>query len=341
MLTRRHIRIKVMQALYGFYQADERDASKSLTQLKSSLDNIYSLYLFELKALTLILRIAEDRIERNRGKNLPTEEDLNPNLKFVENSVLRSLADNKALQKEFELNSINWSEYRDMFAKIFRELAATDEYQQYLLGPRSIKEDKRIVKFIYGTYISGNEDIHAIYEEMNMHWADDLDAAQMMVVKTIKVLMDINGRAISKVNFTAEKAEDVFKSNKLPSDFIIEDQKITMNLFKDKADKLFGPQLFTKTTNKSKEQDDLISEKTKNWEADRIALLDNVLLKMAQTELTEFNEIPIRVTMNEYIELSKMYSTPKSSQFINGVLDQISIDLKAKGQIKKIGRGLM
>ncbi len=341
MLTRRHIRIKVMQALYGFYQADERDAAKSLTHLKSSLDNIYSLYLYELKVLTLILRIAEERIETNRGKNLPSEADLNPNLKFVENSVLRGLADNKALEKEFELNSINWSEYRDMFMKIFRELISTDEYLQYLNVPKSIKEDKRIVKFIYGTFISGNEDIHAIYEEMNMHWADDLDAAQMMVVKTIKVLMDIKGRAISKVNFTPEKAEDVFKSKELPSDFILDEQQITMNLFKDKSDKLFGPQLFTKTTNNSKAQDDLISEKTKNWEADRIALLDNVLLKMAQTELTEFNEIPVRVTMNEYIELSKMYSTPKSSQFINGVLDQISIDLKANGQIKKIGRGLM
>ena len=118
-----------MQALYGFYQTDAegRDAAKSLTQLKSSLDNIYSLYLYELKALTLILRIAEERIETNRGKNLATEADLNPNLKFIENSVLRGLADNKALDKEFELNSINWSEYRDMFMKIFKELITTDE----------------------------------------------------------------------------------------------------------------------------------------------------------------------------------------------------------------------
>ena len=330
-----------MQGLYGFYQTDDRDMAKSLSALKSSLDGIYSLYLYELKALTLILRIAEERIETNRSKNLPTEADLNPNLKFVENSVLRALADNKALNKEFELNSINWSEYRDMFMKIFRELIATEEYQRYLESPKGMKDDKRIAKFIYGTYISGNEDIHAIYEEMNMHWADDLDAAQMMVVKTIKVLMDINGYAISKVNFDAKIAEEVFSSSKLPSDFVLDDQRVTVNLFKDKPDKLFGPQLFTKTSNNSKAQDELISEKTKNWEADRIALLDNVLLKMAQTELTEFNEIPIRVTMNEYIELSKMYSTPKSSQFINGVLDQISMDLKAKGQIKKIGRGLM
>ena len=175
-----------MQALYGFYQTDDRDAAKSLTQLKSSLENIYSLYLYELKALTLILRIAEERIETNRDKNLPTETDLNPNLKFVENSVLRGLADNKALEKGFELNSINWSEYRDMFMKIFKELLTTDEYQQYLQSPKDIRDDKRIVKFIYGTYISGNEDIHAIYEEMNMHWADDLDAAQMMVVKRLR-----------------------------------------------------------------------------------------------------------------------------------------------------------
>lgn len=341
MLTRRHIRIKVMQALYGFYQSDNRDMAKSLTQLQSSLDGIYTLYLYDLKALTLFLRIAEERIETNRNKKLPTASDLKPNLRFVENSVLRALADNEALNKAYELNSINWGEYREMFSKMFKELEQSEEYQRFMTSPKGMKDDKRIAKYIYGTYISNNEDLHSIYEEMNMHWADDLDAAQMMVVKTLKVLMDLDGNAVSKVNFSAKEAEEIAETKKLPSDFILKDQKVTVNLFKDKLDKLFGGQLFTKTVNKNDAQDKLISEKTKNWEADRIALIDNVLLKMAQTELTDFNEIPERVTMNEYIELSKMYSTPKSSQFINGVLDKILVELKAEGQIKKIGRGLM
>jgi N utilization substance protein B len=289
----------------------------------------------------LILRAAEERIEKNRNKQLATREDLNPNLRFVDNIVFREFADNVALAKDFEDNHINWSEHRDRFTKIFRELIETEEYQRYMTSPKGIREDKRMVKFIYGTYIAGNEDIHAIYEEMNMHWADDLDAAQMMVVKTIKVMMDINGRAISKVNFDTATSEEIFKTKKLPADFSAKEQKITVNLFKDKSDKMFGPQLFTKTLNNSRDQDILITQKTKNWEADRIALIDNVLMKMAQTELTEFKEIPVRVSLNEYIELSKMYSTPKSSQFINGVLDQISLALQSEGKIKKIGRGLM
>ena len=343
MLTRRHIRIKVMQALYGFYQTDDsgRDQAKSLTQLKSSLDKIYSLYLYELKTLTLILRAAEQRIDNNKQKQLASREDLNPNLRFVENVVLREFADNKALGKEFELNTINWSEHREVFSRIFKELTQTEEYQKYMLSPKGIGEDKRLVRFIYGTYISENESLHDIYEEMNLHWADDLDAAQMMVVKTIKVMMNINETVVSKVNFKAEEAEKIFESKNLPSDFITADQRITVNLFKDSADKKFGPELFVKTLNKSTAQDELITEKTKNWEADRIAIVDNVLMKMAQTELTDFNEIPKRVTLNEYIELSKMYSTPKSSQFINGVLDKIAAALEDKGEIKKIGRGLM
>ncbi|MCT4623202.1 MAG: hypothetical protein N4A46_06225, partial [Schleiferiaceae bacterium] len=182
MLTRRHIRIKVMQALYSFYQSENKDMAKNLTELQNSLDNIYNLYLYELKALVLILRAAEERIEKNRNKQLATREDLNPNLRFVDNIVLREFADNVALAKDFADNHINWSEHRDRFTKIFRELIETEEYQRYMTSPKGIREDKRMVKFIYGTYIAGNEDIHAIYEEMNMHWADDLDAAQMMVV---------------------------------------------------------------------------------------------------------------------------------------------------------------
>jgi len=342
MLTRRHIRIKVLQALYGFYVQDEKDMKRSLDLLKKSLDGIYDLYLYELKTLVLVFRAAENKIELNRKKHLATKEDLNPNLRFTENIILRAFADNTALNDEFEARGIKWGEHKEVFNKIFRELQECEEFDRYMVASKNdVRADKRIVKYLYGTYISGNQHLHDIYEEKSMHWADDLDAAQMMVVKTIKVLMDINGQPISKVNFAHDVAENVFKTNALPSGFDPKEQRVTVKLFKDKSDSDFGPLLFTKTVNEYPEHQDQIIEKTKNWEVDRIAILDNLFMQMAQTELADFPEIPIRVSLNEYIELSKMYSTPKSGQFINGVLDKISLEMQQKGLIKKMGRGLM
>ncbi len=342
MLTRRHIRIKVLQGLYGFRVQEDKDMKRSLDLLKKSLDGIYDLYLYELKTLVLVLRAADKKIELNRKKQLATKEDLSPNLRFTENIILRAFADNTALNAEFDAHGIKWGEHKGVFTKILKELQECEEYDRYMVASSNdVRADKRIVKYLYGTYISGNEHLHDIYEEKSMHWADDLDAAQMMVVKTIKVLMDINGRPISKVNFEHDVAENVFKANKLPKGFNPDEQRVTVKLFKDKSDRDFGPLLFAKTINHYQEHQEQIIEKTKNWEVDRIAILDNLLMHMAQTELEEFTEIPIRVSLNEYIELSKMYSTPKSGQFINGVLDKISLELQQKGKIKKMGRGLM
>ena len=341
MLTRRHIRIKVLQALYGFTVQEDKDMARSLDLLKKSLDGIYDLYLYEIKTMVLVLRAADKKIELNRAKQLVTKEDLNPNLRFSENIILRAFADNTELNAEFENRGIKWGEHKGVFSKILRELQDCEEYDRYMVAPTNdVRADKRIVKYLYGTYIAGNERLHEIYEEKSMHWADDLDAAQMMVVKTIKVLMDINGQPISKVNFSHDDAEKVFKTNKLPKGFNPKEQRVTVKLFKDKSDKDFGPTLFAKTLNAFAEHQDQIIEKTKNWDVDRIAILDNLLMQMAQTELEEFSEIPIRVSLNEYIELSKMYSTPKSGQFINGVLDKISLEMQKSGKIKKMGRGL-
>ena len=294
-----------------------------------------------MKSLILVLRAAEDRIEKNKTKHLASREDIHPNTKFVDNPVLRALADNKDLNYQFENRKILWGDYRDTFTKIFREFSASEEFASYMHGPRSFRNDKKIVKVLYANYFANNESLHQIYEEMNMNWADYLDAAQMMVVKTLKVLFEVDGKAVSKLNFTADEAEKAMKSMNLPESFSYGEQKVTVELFKDLSDKKFGPELLTRTIKDNTFFDEQIAEKTRNWDADRIALIDNVLMKMALAELIHFQEIPIKVSMNEYIELSKMYSTPKSGQFINGVVDKIAIDLKSKGKIKKMGRGLL
>lgn len=341
MLTRRHIRIKVLHALYGFEQRDEKDMAKSIKDLKNNLDAIYDLYLYELKALLQFLYAAQERIEVNKKKHLPTKEDLSPNTRFVDNKVLNLFDQNAQLTNWFESRNIKWGEHRDKFKRMFKELTLTEEYMRYMVSERTLPQDKKLMKFIYGRFLAYNEDFHALYEDMNMNWADDLDAAQMMVVKTMKVMMEVEGTTVSKANYSAEEVQEIEAHKKLPEDFNFEQQKITVDLFKDKADKEFGPHLFTKTINHFEEFGKLIAGKTANWESDRIALVDITLMKMALTEMMEFPEIPVKVTLNEYIELSKMYSTPKSSQFINGVLDNMASEFRKAGKIKKLGRGLL
>ena len=341
MLTRRHIRIKVLHALYGFEQRSDKDMAKSLKDLRNDLDSIYDLYLYELKGLLQFLYAAQDRIDTNKKKHLPTKEDLQPNTRFVDNKVLNLFDQNPSLLNWFESRNIKWGEHRDKFKKLFKELMLSEEYMRYMSSPESLPQDKKILKFIYGRFMAYNEDFHSLYEEMNMNWADDLDAAQMMVVKTLKVLMEVDGNVVSKVNFSSDEVNKIEKARKLPGDFNTAEQKVTVELFKDRSDKEFGPQLFNKTVNHMDEFGKIIADKTANWETDRIALIDITLMKMALTELVEFPEIPVKVTLNEYIELSKMYSTPKSSQFINGVLDKLTAEFRKSGKIKKLGRGLL
>lgn len=313
MLSRRHIRIKVLHALYQYFQNEEMNMSRGVKRLEESIHNIYSLYLYELKALADIHRFAEDEIERKRNKKLPTQDDLNPNLKFVENSFLIWLRNNTDYAKQIEQNAITWGDNREALRRIFKEFEKSEDFQEYLQnGQHGVDDDKKLVMKLYGKYIVHNEVVHALYEEMDMHWADDLDAAQMMVTKTIKKY---------------SQSKDEF--SKLP------------RLIKDQDDMEFAVSLYRKVINNNSEYQELIHDKARNWEMDRIALIDIILMKLAIAELTNFKEIPVKVTLNEYIELGKEYSTPKSGNFINGILDKLKADLEEKGDIRKIGRGLL
>lgn len=313
MLSRRHIRIKVLHALYEYFQNEGNDMARGNKRLMESIHGIYDLYLYELKALHDLLRIAEDEIERRKNKRLPSAEDLNPSLRFVNNSFLNWLKDNVNFKKEVELNHISWGDDREALRKIFKQMEASKEYAEYLSLPEnSIEEDKKFIKWVYGALIVNSDLIHQLYEDKNMHWADDLDAAQMMVAKTIKRFGD-----------------EMDEYTRLP------------RLIKDNDDLDFAETLYKKCITNSDEYESLIHEKAVNWEMDRIALIDIILMKQAIAELVNFKEIPIKVTFNEYIELSKEYSTPKSGNFINGILDKLKTDLVDKGDIRKIGRGLL
>lgn len=314
MLSRRHIRIKVLQALYGFYRDDNPDMAVSLRGLNRSFERIYELYLYDISTLMELRNAALERLELSGKKHIQTDEDLNPNRTFADNKVLKLVSENVQLSNLLEDKHVSWKEDRDQFKKIFKKIREEDEaYFKYMReAPHDFRSDKKIVKYIYANYICYNEFLHQHYEDMFIHWADDLDAAQMMTTKTLK---------------TMDESSD--QNHRL------------VKLFKDKEDESFGALLFRKVVANNEKYEKMISDKTKNWETDRIAIIDILLMKMALAELMEFSEIPIKVTLNEYIELAKQYSTPKSGNFINGVLDRLVLELKESNQINKMGRGLL
>ncbi len=314
MLSRRHIRIKVLQALYEYFQGKEsRGIASGEKNLVQSIHGIYKLYLYELKTLMDMHRAAEDEVEHRRNKKLQTEEDRNPNLRFVNNRFLVWLGNNRQFSKLVEKHKVSWGDDRELIRKVFKEFQKSEEYREYMSAEEnSLEADKRIVKILYGKYVVHNETLHQLYEDRNMHWADDLDAAQMMVTKTLK-------------SYKEEHDED----SDLP------------DLLKDDSDVEFAETLYRTSIKRSEEYGKMIHEKANNWEMDRIALVDIILMKMALAELVSFNEIPVKVSLNEYIELSKEYSTPKSGNFINGILDKLKNEMTEAGEIRKIGRGLL
>lgn len=314
MLSRRHIRIKVLQALYGYTRDDRADARASESNLRTALDKIYDLYLYELRLLHELRLAAEHYIDLALNKRLPTHEDLHPNRKFLNNRFLLLLAESDSFVKACEDRHINWSEEQNIIRSLFQKIKKSEVYESYMASEEdSWENDKRIVRKLYDEFIIRNEDFHQLYEDKNLHWADDLDAAQMMVEKTLR-------KAGAKSAGT---------------------DKVLVKLYKDAEDQDFGPKLFLKVVQSMDDSMKRISDKARNWEMDRIAALDILFMQMAIAEFRFFDTVPLKVTMNEYIELSKAYSTPKSGMFVNGVLDKVLADLKSEGLVRKIGRGLL
>lgn len=314
MLNRRHLRIKVLQALYAYFQSDEENYRRTENELMASIDRIYDLYLYLLLTFDELKELSEQRNEENKVKIRPTEADLNPNTKFENNQVFALLASNGDLRRASEESKVNWvgDEHREMFRKILNQVREGETFFGYMnSGVQSFEEDLDFACNLFKIEIANSPLIYNFFEEKSIHWIDDIDLACSMVLKTLKT-------------FTPDGPNEI-----LP-------------LYKDPIDeKDFVRILLRKTIANDKENLTLIDDLTKNWEIDRIAKMDIILMKMAITELQEFNNIPKKVTLNEYIEISKFYSTPKSNGFINGILDKAIERLEKENKISKIGRGLM
>lgn len=310
MLNRRYLRIKTMQTLYSYFQQDKPEIAFYEKELFKSLDKIYDLYLYVLVLFTDMHHTAHLVLEENKHKRLPTKEDLEPNLRFIENVVLVSMSNSDELKKEVSNRKISWQSDFDLVRKLYAELRATDLYKNYMASSTpSAKEDKQFLISVATEFLYEHDLLNHLFEEKNIHWADDTYGAFSMVSRTFE-------------NFTG--------SLKL------------VPLYKDaEDDQQFISTLFRKTIAGDKELDTMIDLKTKNWELERIAAMDVLLMKMAITEFLHVSNVPVKVSLNEYIDISKEYSTPNSKTFINGVLDKIIADLKRDNKIQKTGRGLM
>jgi N utilization substance protein B len=315
MLSRRHLRIKALQSLYAFIQSHNDRLDYGEKELLRSLDKLYEIYIYQLSLLVEIVDYAKKRIEENSRKFYPTEEDLNPNTRFVDNRVIRQLTENKSYNIYVDKYKISWVDEEEMIRKLFIEVRDSKYFREYMNSPEcSYEDDKEILIKIVKKIISESDSLHFYYEEKNIYWADDFYTANYLVIKTIK--------GFDKRQNELTPLPTLFKNN---SD---EDREFLINLFR-------------KVILRSDEYFTMIEKKVKNWESDRLAVMDILLLKMALAELLEFPSIPIKVTLNEYIELSKMFSTPKSKVFINGILDKMISELKRNNEIKKTGRGLL
>ena len=303
-----------MQALYAFFQSDNKDLPKGERDLFTGIDKIYDLYIYQLAFFVELHHVATVLSEEAKNKRLPTSNDLNPNLKFIENKFILQLVENIHLKREMNNRRISWSNEFELVKKIFNNIKGSDEYDQYMnFSDDSYKTHLDFALEVFKEQMADFELLNHFYEEKNLHWGDDIYLVNPMVVKTI----------------------ESFKEDSVP------DLKL-LPLYKDREeDEQFVKDLFRQTVIQYDETKKLIGDKTKNWEVERIAMMDVLLMQMAITEILYFSSIPVKVSLNEFIEISKIYSTPKSKLFINGILDKLLIDFKSGNKLHKIGRGLM
>lgn len=312
MLNRRYLRIKVLQTLYSWFQSDSNDLALAEKEMFASINKVYDLYVYMLLLTVEIVDSARNLAETKKEKYFVSEEEKNPNTHFTQNKAIVKLEENSAFKNYVSSKKLNWSMHSDNVRKVFRTIEKSREYEKYMLKEEStFKEDRNFIADIYEKYIAGNEVFEHIAEDQNMYWAQDLELVDVNVIKTFQKMKEGSS-------------------------------EVLLSLYKDREDDMrFVKNLLRNTLAQNVEYGDLIASFTKNWEVDRLAKIDIMLMKMAVCEMEHFSTIPIKVTLNEYIDLSKFFSTPKSKGFINGVLDKILAKWQEEGKIQKRGRGLI
>jgi N utilization substance protein B len=307
MINRVLLRIKVIQLLYSYYQSNSTSAKDAEKELFNSIDKTYDLFHLLLLLAIDITLYAEEKVQRGKNKFRPTEEERNPNPRFMLNLFVRQLKSNEALLEYAKERKLDWTEHPELAKTLFDTIATSDIYKEYMSSKeKSYEEDKKVWRRIYNKVLLGNEDLETALEEMNVYWNDDVEIVVSFVVKTLK-------------RFEQES----------------KDKQPLMPQFKDEDDRVFVKKLFADTIKNGDKYRDIIRRNITNWELERVALMDTIIMQTALAELMTFPAIPVNVTLNEYIELAKTYSTEKSGMFVNGVLNNVVNELRETKKLKK------
>ena len=315
MLNRRFLRVKALQEVYAYHQSNSSNLAMAERHLLDEVDDLYKLFIYQLAFWVEVKQFAERRIEENRNKHFPTEEDLNPNLKFVNNRILNVLEENKSLLALEDKYKINFADSREDFIRSFyNRMIEYPEYQEYMNNGKDVfGDDRQFLASVIDAYMAEDSSLYDYYADRDLSFNSDFQVAIYLLWKFINEM---------PASFGADSA--------MPP------------LYKAEAeDKEFVVKLFEKTILHADEFRELVNANISNWDYDRLALMDKILIFMALTEFTEFHFIPVKVTINEYIEISKFYSTPDSRRFVNGMLDKLAAILKEEGKIVKTGLGLI
>ncbi|MEG1838712.1 MAG: transcription antitermination factor NusB [Bacteroidaceae bacterium] len=307
MINRVLIRLKIVQIIYSYYQNGGKNLETGEKELFFSLSKAYDLYNYLLLLMVELTRYANKRITTAKGKLVPTKEELAPSLKFVENRFVTQLEINKQLIEFQENQKKTWENDEDFIKELFDKIVESDIYKEYMDSKESsYEEDRELWRKIYKNLIFNNDSLDQLLEDQSLYWNDDKEIVDTFVLKTIKRFTEKSG-----ANQTL-----------LPE-------------FKDDEDQEFARRLFRRTLLNSDYYRHLISENTKNWDLDRIAFMDVIIMQIALAEILSFPNIPVSVSLNEYVEIAKLYSTAKSGSFINGTLDGIVNQLKKEGKLTK------
>lgn len=307
MINREIIRLKIVQITYAYYQNDGKNIDTAEKELFFSLAKAYDLYNYLLLLMVEINRIAVRSVETAQNRYNRIHEGEIPSRKFIENRFINQLEVNKQLLEFQETQKKNWVDEESLVRSLYKEIEATDYYKAYMASPESsYAEDRELWRKIYKNIICNNEKLDSVLEDMSLYWNDDKDIVDTFVLKTIK-------------RFDESKGAD---QELLPE-------------FKDDDDREFAHRLFRNSLLNADYYRKLISEHTKNWEFNRIALMDLIIMQIALAEIQTFPDIPLNVTLNEYVDIAKVYSTPKSGAYVNGLLDTIAKELIAEKKITK------
>lgn len=307
MINRNLIRIRVVQIIYSWYQNRNKNLREAEKELMFGLQKSYDLYYYMLLLMVELTRVHEFRIETKRNKFLPTEEDLNPNLNLIQNKFIHQLKENRQFRKQLNERPMSWEEHETFVRNLLDKVLESDIYLEYAqIDSPTYDEDKEFWRKTFRSFIYVNEELDNLLEDECIYWNDDVEIVQSFVLKSIRQFSEENGA-----------------------------EQPLLPMFRDDEDKQYSLKLLHDTILNEKKYRTLIEKHTEKWDFDRIAFMDMVIMQVALSEIFTFESIPTSVSLNEYIEIAKGYSTPKSGTFINGVLDAIVQESIEKNQIFK------